>query len=375
MKLKIEQVSAVDLKAVYILQERKISKHVIGLKHLCATRDISVVHAQFSIVRPITNAVLSLSWSRCKTEVARFFETIVLFLKLLFGTKGAVVVGIAPFDLRLVLLVPFLIRHDVYFHTSWPSWGSGDFVPKARFRRFGLYVWNSFLPRSVSGIFCVSMASANSIQHHFPRWPRCHIVHHSIDYDWFIDKAKVDTKNWNNSVAYVGRLVPEKGINDLLDLARALPHLKFNFVGEGVMEPNLRNCGLDNVILHGFINDHKTLLSLLDSCDVIVQPSRSSSAWVEAFGLGVLEGMARGLMPITTESPGSLSVLGDDLAFLASPEALYQDHFRQIMNSLDPEKIRSLRSLCAKRAAYFNLDAVSKRWEVGLSQSRASFAA
>lgn len=355
---------------VYAIQERIIHSHLRALDHLCAARGLTLDYHQFAVLRPVLAAFYKRDMPRLRTELARAMKLLCLLPRLLFGPRALVVLGIAPFDVRLALLAPLLLRHKVYLHNSWPNWGPEDPVPKARIFRLGPWLWNRFISRHVSGIFCVSETTAASIGQHFPGWPAMAIVGHTIDATWFADVKHIAAKPWRRSVAFVGRMVAEKGIAELLNLAHTLPEHQFHFIGDGPMEQAVRDSGLPNTVCHGYIGNRQQLIDILDGCDIVVQPSRHAGIWVEAFGLGVLEGMARGLVPVTTDSPGSLAVLGADLAFLTCPVAEYEAHFQRSIATLDAEQAKALRRHCASRAAHFAPPAVTKRWDDFLVQTR-----
>jgi len=356
---------------IYILQERTIPNHVRAFDMLCRARGLEPRYHQFAMARPVLATLVKRDFRRLRIEVERLLAMLSLLPRLIFGPRALIVLGIAPFDFRITFLVPFLLRHSVYLHNSWPSWGPGEPVPKSWFLSISKSIWNSFVSKHIQGIFCVSEKTATSISAHFPSWPPCAVIGHTIDAAWFADQESSETKPWRRSVAYIGRLVAEKGIDELLALADALPDFQFHFFGNGPMEDAVRNSGLSNVIFHGYVEDSATLIKRLQACDVVAQPSRHSGAWVEAFGLGVLECMARGLIPVTTNSPGSLTVLGEELKFLTCPVADYQEHFLHIVKSLDDERCRTLRRRCTQRATYFQPQAVSERWDVLLSDSDA----
>lgn len=356
---------------IYALQERTIISHLRGLDQLSAARGLELRYYQFATARPVIAALVKLDFRRLLIELGRLAALLSLLPRLLFGPRALVVMGMAPFDIRMALLAPFLLRHTVYLHNSWPSWGPSDPTPKSRFLGISTAVWNAFVSHHVKGIFCVSRATAHSIGTHFPNWPPRAVVGHTIDAAWFADPACIEEKPWSRSVAFVGRMVAEKGVDDLLAVARTLPEFRFHFIGNGLMEQTVRDSAMSNVICHGYVGDRVALVGLLDECDIVVQPSRHSEGWVEAFGLGVLEGMARGLIPVTTDSPGSLEVLGPNLGFLTSPVADYQGHFLRTVAALDTGRARALRRRCAERARHFAPQAVTDRWETFLMETGA----
>ena len=109
-------------------------------------------------------------------------------------------------------------------------------------------------------------------------------------------------------VASVGRLVPEKGVDSLLEAANLVHEgavtdvgagrkCLFAFAGDGPMISEVRRAG-DNVVALGRL-DASEVAALLRDCDAYVLPSRS-----EGFATSLLEACAMGAFPISTDVGG-----------------------------------------------------------------------
>ena len=130
-------------------------------------------------------------------------------------------------------------------------------------------------------------------------------------------------------VLYVGRLVPQKGIEYLI---RAVPRVggrfpesRFVIVGEGWMRGHLEwladQCGQRGRInFTGFISD-SDLVALTKSADVMVVPSV-----YEPFGIVALEGMAAGVPVVASQVGGLAEVVEHDKtgvwAYPRSPDSI-----------------------------------------------------
>ena len=100
-------------------------------------------------------------------------------------------------------------------------------------------------------------------------------------------------------VAFLGRLVPEKGVDLLLGALKRLPDVKAIITGVGPEEKSLRaqasELGIKGrVIFTGEVASMQ-VPALLPAADVLCLPSRSTARWAEQFGRVLVEAMSMGL--------------------------------------------------------------------------------
>ncbi|MGH8791654.1 MAG: glycosyltransferase family 4 protein [Stackebrandtia sp.] len=115
-------------------------------------------------------------------------------------------------------------------------------------------------------------------------------------------------------LVYAGRLVHEKGVQDLLDavpvLAERHPGLRVVVAGEGAYEPELRDQAArrhvaDKVTFSGFMSGDR-LPELMAAADCFVMPSR-----YEPFGMVALEAAAAGTPVVAAECDGLAEFIVD----------------------------------------------------------------
>jgi glycosyltransferase involved in cell wall biosynthesis len=153
--------------------------------------------------------------------------------------------------------------------------------------------------------------------------------------------------------AYVGRLVPEKGLGLLLDAASFLNKEGRNFrlkiIGDGpergCLEVHCRKLSLQHRIeFTGSLRD-EALDSALADVSVIVMPS----IWRETAGLAAIEQMMRGRVVIAADIGGLGEVVGDTaLKFPVGDTEALAGCLRRILN--DPDLQRELGSRARARA-------------------------
>lgn len=168
------------------------------------------------------------------------------------------------------------------------------------------------------GILCVSDFIRDRARAAFPvHAGRIHTVHNAIDPAAIASPDELPEALRPEAAAhfvYAGRLVPEKGVDVLLEafgqVRRTLPQARLTIAGSSFFagaprtpfERRLRQQAeaLDGAVTFtGFIARER-LRALYGQADAVVAPS----TWGEPFGLVVLEAMARGACVITSRTGG-----------------------------------------------------------------------
>lgn len=108
-----------------------------------------------------------------------------------------------------------------------------------------------------------------------------------------------------DGVLFVGRLSPEKGVDILLDAARALPHRHFTVVGGGD-DARWHAMAPGNVTFTGAVSGDVAREAMARAA-LLVMPS----VWYEGFPLTLIEAFARAT-PVVASRIGSLAELIDD---------------------------------------------------------------
>jgi glycosyltransferase involved in cell wall biosynthesis len=154
-------------------------------------------------------------------------------------------------------------------------------------------------------------------------------VHNGIDLERFnqatpIDRKTLGFKNDDFIVVYSGRLIKEKGIEELIDTFYQLkdyPQIKLLILGGSFyglsdntpflysLKKKVKNIK-DSIVFTGFI-PYEQLPRYLKVGDVAVVPS----IWEEPFGLTCIEAIAAGLPLITTNS-GGIPEICNNYAFI-----------------------------------------------------------
>lgn len=119
------------------------------------------------------------------------------------------------------------------------------------------------------------------------------------------------------TVGYIGRLVPEKGVDLLLHALAKLqnPRWRLMLVGGGTEDANLQSLaktlGIDDRVT--FIGQVPSLemAAHYQQLDVLVLPSRTMPNWKEQFGRVLIEAMASGVVVVGSDSGAIPDVIGE----------------------------------------------------------------
>lgn len=146
---------------------------------------------------------------------------------------------------------------------------------------------------------------------------KCIYIPNVIDY-MPKDKSKIE----NNTIISIGRLSPEKGQADLIDIIelvkKDIPSIKLYLIGDGALRTSLENKVREkqlekNIIFTGFLNKEDMEKYMLKS-DLYVMTS-----YTESFGLVLIEAMSYGLPTIAFDSAnGAKELLKNEVGILVS---------------------------------------------------------
>lgn len=189
-----------------------------------------------------------------------------------------------------------------------------------------------------------------------------------VDTEMFSPRAKDTHRDF--VIGYVGRIVPEKGVDLILHSLSQFPdHVKGLIVGNGNDKSNMMNLARELGLVHRvkFVDavSPSELPSLYAQMDCVVLPSRSTQQWTEQFGRVLIEGMASGIPVIGSTSGEIPNVIGNaGLIFkensveglsLAIEKLLASSVLRSALQEGGQQRVRRLYSLEVVAAQYNRL--------------------
>ena len=195
---------------------------------------------------------------------------------------------------------------------------------RRKFIYFFTSLWEEYLCKKASKIFCISQSTQEDVVNHYKISPeKTELIECGLNKKIFYS-TRVN-KIMNKNLLYVGRLVPRKNLLDLIAIFKKLVSLDSQFrlqiVGDGnnSYKKKLQQKIIDNnlekkVMFHGFISDKK-LNGVYKKSSLFVFTSL-----VEGFGLVLLEAMSKGLPIVAYDVNGVRDVIINNInGYLIKP--------------------------------------------------------
>lgn len=171
--------------------------------------------------------------------------------------------------------------------------------------------------------------------------PMAVIPQFGVDPQIFAPRAAERDPARGFAIGYVGRLVPEKGVDLLLKAASDLSGTwRIQVVGTGPERSSLqalaRQLGLSDRVAFEQELPSLRMPALYRGLDALVLPSRSQPNWIEQFGRVLIEAMACGVPVIGSDCGEIPNVVGDaGLIFAEEDTSALREHLARLMRDAD----------------------------------------
>lgn len=339
--------------SVIVLHETGMDHHYRGLSCLVEEFGGTVEFREFHIIYGLFKSLQLRSFKVFLKQLLNMWTLVTL----IFTSKRHLVLAISPVNWRILLFYYlFLKRHIVHYHTSWPEWSVQN---NTKTYEYLFPVWKICVEELFRTVFCVSDGTKRSMMNEFHAPEKFMTVYHSIDVDSGYLLKNRDVRN----ILFVGRLVSEKGIDTVLQLALKLSKYSFLMAGSGPMQDQIAGCNYKNLSYLGY-QPKESLTELYKSASYLVLPSRKEGSWQELFGMVIIEAMQFGVIPICTNHLGPCEIIQHGKnGFLFSEDTFIQE-FVELISVLEFDEIRrkELRLEARNRALFFSKQNISERW-------------
>lgn len=319
---------------------------------------LQVIWIEFSPMKLIAKSLLKRDLSLFKKQFINIFHLLTLYY---FVRADRIILGIAPFDWRILLFVRLLRNKHVVYHSSWPYW-DGERYPKRFMSKLMIPVWRNCL-RCCAGYACVTSQVRISLIKFIGEEKSCaaEVVAHAISDEHFLPSVPTQ-KGREFDFCYVGRIEVSKGILKILELAKELPEMSFLLIGD--VRTNLRLCDYKNITYLPYVKNISELADYYRSSRYFICASLKTSKWEELFGLSLLESMAAGCIPLTTSCVGPRHVLQNFTYAKFFSEEGYVSGVLKVVSELerDPLMMERLSNELVEMSRKYTSDEISKRW-------------
>jgi glycosyltransferase involved in cell wall biosynthesis len=356
-------------RTIYVLHEYGTAVHYLGLIRYCKNKGYQIKFYEFTIIRKLLVAIYKCDFK----TIVKTFKNILFLLRISTTKNKTIVLAIAPLDYRMLFFRWISLKHDVFYHTSWPFWNGLRIVKKPLQGRFRLRVelaWRSFLQTSAKGIFCVTASALCNMRENYSLKGKSRVVYHSVKSEIFFPSS--NRRHEKINFLYVGRLEPYKGIDFLLNLVEGgtIPGFHLTIAGFGSLEERVKTFAsrFPSVTFLGKVSGIE-LGDLYRDNVFLISPAIRGERMIfeELFGLTIIEAMSCGTIPIATNHVGPSEIIEvNETGFLLDEEKLEMDlesMITKLLNLHESEIIR-ISNNCIAASKKFSEESVSKLWSL-----------
>lgn len=339
---------------VYILHKNGAESHYLGLAHLLHQENLQLKHREFSIAGKLFKSLIKGKPLLFKKQLIN----IGFFIQLLFTKNKKIVLGIAPFDHKLGRLLFILKKHQIYYHSSWTCWDK-SFQPKPTNKQKVYKNWRYFLEEKVLHVFAVSQQTKTSILENYQLSPsKISVVNHSL-HEAFLKNYKQDKEL--NTFLYVGRLTPEKGIEEILDFFIKNSNLNLTLIGSGKLESKVKEVAnkTKNISFYPKITDKGRLATQFNQHQFFLLNSKKTKKWEELFGMVLIEAMAQKSIPIASNHAGPKEIINNKTGYIFT-----EGDLEETITAAVKIGFSEVMATAAKESAKnYTLEIISKKWK------------
>lgn len=274
-----------------------------------------------------------------------------------------VIMGVAPWDIRLLLYARLRFANWFVYHTSWPDWSGavprshGALTPWIRRAWIGTLRQHSVVVAGATGVSGESVSAATSGK-------RATVIPHVVSDAFFESRAR---SGLPFRLLFLGELSEKKGLPDVarvMDLLRGEP-VVLDIVGDGPLHPLAAELGTrPGCKWHGHVKDRQTLARIVSNCQMLISPSVRTGKWEELFGISIIEAMASGVPCVASDHVGPRSIITNDVDGIILPEHSPEriaDRIRQMINH--PAEWQAMSVKAVATARQYSLQETALRWK------------
>ncbi|GAA0872238.1 hypothetical protein GCM10009117_13850 [Gangjinia marincola] len=344
------------LEKIYVLHKHGAKGHYVGLECLAKEHNLSIEYYEFSILSTLLKSAIKLDLRTFRKQV----DNIAFFRSLKKSKNKKIILGIAPYDYKLVSLLPYLEKHHIYYHTSWTCWDK-SFYPNHKKNTDLLFEqWRNFLEFKVRHIFAVTTKTKKELNGNYSiDDTKISVVYHALKSAFHLHEAE---ERKEHSFIYVGRLLQQKGIEELVSFFERRTEASLTIIGDGKLSELVKEKAVKHSNIHFItpIYDADELAKLYRRHQYVVLNSKRTAKWEELFGIILIEGMSQGTIPIASNHPGPKEIITGDNGFLFPEGELHATLNKILKNNTS---IHSMSQQALASSAQFHQKNIAQRWK------------
>lgn len=341
---------------IYVLHKQGANSHYTGLDFLLKDHGAKLKFREFSVFTKVFKAIRTFDLNALKKQVVNF----AFLINLLFTKNKKIVVGIAPFDHKILFLLKILKNHTVYYHTSWAHWDK-SFHPKTKKNSTKVFnAWKYFLEEKCTHIFCVNQKGKEQLLKNYNLLShKISVVHHSLPPEFSTIPAE---KKIEKSFIYVGRLVPQKGLEEVLEYFAKHEEASLSIIGRGGQRALVEKYSklYKNIHYQDFLKNKTELKKAFARHQYLLLNSKRE----ELFGMVIIEAMSQGTIPVASNLSGPSEIISPETGFLFEEGKVSNMLDTLLEKEFDTDSL-SKNSIIKSRE--YQLDKISKNWQAILT--------
>lgn len=353
-----------DARDVIVLHDTDGRPYYAALEFLLREGRVnSVTYLESSVLRLLIRSIVRGRFGM--GEVRRLFRNLTFRLAVPFVREKAIVVGMAPYDWRIVWYRRLWTRNRLVLHTSYPYWGAKR-VPRTLGPLTPLLMaaWRRTLAANSLRTVTVTDAAHQSLVHFADVKGAVRTIPHSVNRKVFSSRQTPPQSGDTLGVLFVGQLEPLKGIDVLIEVINAADRCRFSFgvAGAGSRSRHLVQA-CPGVEYYGYVSDKERLAEIYRRHHVLVMPSVRTGSWEELFGIAIIEAMSVGLVVIASDHVGPRSLISDGIDGFLVPERrpdLILERLAWL--SSHPREMAAMSMRARQRSEDFDVESVAASW-------------
>ena len=299
------------------------------------------------------------SWKmylQCSSDVERLCKQ--YHVDLLVIHHEAPCIWIAAMLIHRKLKIPYIVYAHCNYQDIVRSNHKKSYVKEQLYRK---------LLRYASAIIGISKSVVSSIKRAVPETEaKIRLVYNGIPLqEYQTNVSTVRRLAPHIELIYVGRMIPEKGVDSLLDafadLYKKINRIHLTLVGTGsqmeALKRRSRSLQISEAVL--FTGQQLNVASWLKQADIFVHPA----VWEEGFGLTIVEAMSAGAITVAVRHGAAEELIEDGVSgFLVDPDDLTKGIWRAIQ-ILGTEQEVIMRENAVRQAGRFSIETTATQLE------------